>query len=402
MTVFGTRPEAIKLAPVIKELQHHSTTLKSVVVVTAQHRQMLDSVLNVFSIKPNYDMNIMGENQGLSDITCKILKNIESIYDKERPDLVLIQGDTTTVFAASLAAYYRKIPVGHIEAGLRSRNKYQPFPEEINRRLTSVIAHLHFAPTDEAKTNLLQEGISEDLICVTGNTVIDALLEVAAQDFTFDNDLLNNIKGRMILITAHRRESFGKPFIDICNAILTLAKQYPDVTFVYPVHLNPNVRNIVYPMLGNLSNVILIEPLEYLPFVHLMKRACIILTDSGGIQEESPSLNKPVLILREITERPEAVKAGSAKLVGTRSQTIIRETTRLLEYTQEYERMTHIANPFGDGRASKRIVDFIKLEFNNKLLYEIQLFCQSHTYLSKGSIPDFLQICVLSRRDRWK
>ena len=371
MTVFGTRPEAIKLAPVIKELQHHSTTLKSVIVVTAQHRQMLDSVLNVFSIKPNYDMNIMGENQGLSDITCKILKNIESIYDKERPDLVLIQGDTTTVFAASLAAYYRKIPVGHIEAGLRSRNKYQPFPEEINRRLTSVIAHLHFAPTDEAKTNLLQEGISEDLICVTGNTVIDALLEVAAQDFTFDNDLLNNIKGRMILITAHRRESFGKPFIDICNAILTLAKQYPDVTFVYPVHLNPNVRNIVYPMLGNLSNVMLIEPLEYLPFVHLMKRACIILTDSGGIQEESPSLNKPVLILREITERPEAVKAGSAKLVGTRSQTIIRETTRLLEDAQEYERMTHIANPFGDGRASKRIVDFIKLEFNNKLLYEM-------------------------------
>ena len=371
MTVFGTRPEAIKLAPVIKELQHHSTTLKSVVVVTAQHRQMLDGVLNVFSIKPDYDMNIMGENQGLSDITCKILKNIESIYDKERPDLVLIQGDTTTVFAASLAAYYRKIPVGHIEAGLRSRNKYQPFPEEINRRLTSVIAHLHFAPTDEAKTNLLHEGISEDLICVTGNTVIDALLEVAAQDFTFDNDLLNNIKGRMILITAHRRESFGKPFIDICNAILTLAKQYPDVTFVYPVHLNPNVRNIVYPMLGNLSNVILIEPLEYLPFVHLMKRACIILTDSGGIQEESPSLNKPVLILREITERPEAVKAGSAKLVGTRSQTIIRETTRLLEDTQEYERMTHIANPFGDGRASKRIVDFIKLEFNNKLLYEM-------------------------------
>ena len=365
MTVFGTRPEAIKLAPVIKELQHHSTTLKTVVVVTAQHRQMLDSVLNVFSIKPNYDMNIMGENQGLSDITCKILKNIESIYDKERPDLILIQGDTATVFAASLAAYYRRIPVGHIEAGLRSRNKYQPFPEEINRRLTSVIAHLHFAPTDEAKTNLLKEGVSEDLICVTGNTVIDALLEVAAQDFTFDNDLLNNIKGRMILITAHRRESFGKPFIDICNAILTLAKQYPDVTFVYPVHLNPNVRNIVYPMLGNLSNIILIEPLEYMPFVHLMKRSYLILTDSGGIQEESPSLNKPVLILREVTERPEAVRAGCAELVGTDPQTIIRETTRLLEDTQEYERMTHIVNPFGDGHASKRIVDSIKHELNN-------------------------------------
>lgn len=368
MTVFGTRPEAIKLAPVIKELQHHSTTLKSVVVVTAQHRQMLDSVLNVFSIKPDYDMNIMDKNQGLTDITCKVLKNIEVIYEEEQPDLVLVQGDTTTVFAASLAAYYRRIPVGHIEAGLRSRNKYQPFPEEINRRLTSVIAHLHFAPTNEAKTNLLNEGISEDLIRVTGNTVIDALLEVAAQDFTFDNDLLNNIKGRMILITAHRRESFGKPFIDICNAILTLAKQYQDVTFVYPVHLNPNVRNIVYPMLGNLSNIILIEPLEYVPFVHLMKRACIILTDSGGIQEEAPSLNKPVLILREITERPEALKAGSAKLVGTHSQTIIRETTRLLEDTQEYERMTHIVNPFGDGRASKRIVDFIKHELNNNKL----------------------------------
>lgn len=368
MSVFGTRPEAIKLAPVIKELHRHSDVLKSIVVVTAQHRQMLDSVLSVFAIKPDYDMNIMDKNQGLSDITCKVLKNIEVIYEKEQPDLVLVQGDTTTVFAASLAAYYRRIPVGHIEAGLRSRNKYQPFPEEINRRLTSVIAHLHFAPTDEAKTNLLNEGISESLICVTGNTVIDALLEVAAQDFTFDNDLLNNIKGRMILITAHRRESFGKPFIDICNAILTLAKKYPDVTFVYPVHLNPNVRNIVYPMLGNVSNIILIEPLEYVPFVHLMKRAYIILTDSGGIQEESPSLNKPVLILREITERPEAVKAGSAKLVGTHSQTIIRETTRLLEDTQEYERMINIVNPFGDGRASKRIVAFIKHELNNNKL----------------------------------
>ncbi|HHT9138960.1 MAG TPA: non-hydrolyzing UDP-N-acetylglucosamine 2-epimerase [Candidatus Wunengus sp. YC60] len=360
LTVFGTRPEAVKLAPVIKELQRHSDVLKSIVVVTAQHRQMLDSVLSVFAIKPDYDMNIMNTNQGLSDITCKVLKNIETIYETERPDLALVQGDTTTVFAASLAAYYRRIPVGHIEAGLRSRNKYQPFPEEINRRLTSVIAHLHFAPTDEAKTNLLHEGISEDLICVTGNTVIDALLEVAARDFTFDNDLLNNIKGRMILITAHRRESFGKPFIDICNAILTLAKQYPDVTFVYPVHLNPNVRNTVYPMLGNVSNIILIEPLEYVPFVHLMKRAYLILTDSGGIQEEAPSLNKPVLILREVTERPEIVRAGGAKLVGTHPDTIITETRRLLEDTKEYNRMAYVPNPFGDGNASQRIVKFIK------------------------------------------
>ncbi|KAA0244524.1 MAG: UDP-N-acetylglucosamine 2-epimerase (non-hydrolyzing) [Candidatus Brocadia sp. AMX2] len=360
MSVFGTRPEAIKLAPVIKELQKHADTLKSVVTVTAQHRQMLDSVLNVFAIKPDYDMNIMHENQGLSDITCKILKNIEAIYEKERPDLVLIQGDTTTVFAASLAAYYKQIPVGHVEAGLRSLNKYQPFPEEVNRCLTSVIAHLHFAPTDDAKSNLLNEGVSKDHICVTGNTVIDALLDVATQDFEFDNELLNNIKGKMILITAHRRESFGKPFINICNAILTLAQQYPDVTFVYPVHLNPNVRNVVYPMLGNLSNIILVEPLEYVPFVHLMKRAHIILTDSGGIQEEAPSLNKPVLILREVTERPEAVRAGSAKLVGVHTKTIITETIRLLEDRKEYDRMTHLLNPFGDGHAAQRIVNFIR------------------------------------------
>ena len=360
MSVFGTRPEAIKLAPVIKELQKHSDTLKSVVTVTAQHRQMLDSVLSVFAIKPDYDMNIMDKNQGLSDITCKVLKNIEVIYEEEQPDLVLVQGDTTTVFAASLAAYYKHIPVGHVEAGLRSHNKYHPFPEEINRCLTSVMAHLHFAPTHDAKTNLLNEGISEDLISVTGNTVIDALLDVAVRDFKFSNDLLNNIKGRMILITAHRRESFGKPFINICKAIATLAKQYPDVTFVYPVHLNPNVRNTVYPMLGNISNILLIEPLEYVPFIHLMKRACLILTDSGGIQEEAPSLNKPVLILREVTERPEVVKAGGAKIVGTNPDTIIAETIRLLEDTKEYNRMANIVNPFGDGRAAQRVINFIK------------------------------------------
>src|SRR5574337_1943229 len=322
MSVFGTRPEAIKLAPVIKKLQRYPNTIKSIVSVTGQHRQMLDSVLDVFAINPDYDMNIMTANQGLSDITCKVLKDIEAIYNIERPDLILVQGDTTTVFAASLAAYYKQIPVGHVEAGLRSHNKYHPFPEEINRCLTSTIAYLHFAPTHEAKSNLLNEGVHEGSISVTGNTVIDALLNIAAQDIKFDNDLLNNIKGRMVLITAHRRESFGKPFIDICNAILTLAQQYPDVTFVYPVHLNPNVRNVVYPMLGNVSNIILIEPLEYVPFVHLMKRAYIILTDSGGIQEEAPSLNKPVLILREVTERPEAVMVGSAKLVGTDPKTM--------------------------------------------------------------------------------
>lgn len=378
MTVFGTRPEAIKLAPVIKELQRHSTTLKSVVVVTAQHRQMLDSVLSVFSIKPNYDMNIMGENQRLSDITCKVLKNIEVIYEKERPDLVLVQGDTTTVFAASLAAYYKQIPVGHVEAGLRSHNKYQPFPEEINRHLTTVIADFHFAPTNEAKNNLVSEGVDEDSICVTGNTVIDALLEVAAQNFIFNNDLLNNIKGKMILITAHRRESFGKPFIDICNAILTLAKKYPEVTFVYPVHPNPNVRNVMFQKLGNTSNILLIEPLEYVPFVHLMKRAYIILTDSGGIQEEAPSLNKPVLILRNVTERPEVVKAGGAKLVGTDIETIFSETVRLLEDSSCYNCMTHIPNPFGDGKAAQRIVSFIINKFiknTKKCVQGALLFC---------------------------
>lgn len=360
MSVFGTRPEAIKLAPVIKKLQQYPNIMKSIVTVTGQHRQMLDSVLDSFAIKPDYDMNIMAANQGLSDITCNVLRKIEAIYEIERPNLVLVQGDTTTVFAASLAAYYQRIPVGHIEAGLRSHNKYHPFPEELNRCLTSIVAHLHFAPTKEAKTNLLQEGIREDLICVTGNTVIDALLDVAEQDFTFDNDSLNSIKGRMILITAHRRESFGKPFIDICNAIMTLAQRYPDITFVYPVHLNPNVRNTVYPMLGNVSNILLIEPLEYVPFVHLMKRAYIILTDSGGIQEEAPSLHKPVLILRKVTERTEAVRAGSAKLVGTHHQTIIRETIRLLEDTEEYNRMARVLNPFGDGHAAQRILNFIR------------------------------------------
>ncbi|MEK7698887.1 MAG: UDP-N-acetylglucosamine 2-epimerase (non-hydrolyzing) [Planctomycetota bacterium] len=360
MTVFGTRPEAIKLAPVIKELQRYPDTIKSIVTVTAQHRQMLDSVLSVFSIKPNYDLNIMRANQGLSDITCKVLKDIEAIYESEKPDLVLVQGDTTTVFAASLAAYYKQIPVGHVEAGLRSHNKYHPFPEEVNRCLTSVIARLHFAPTHAAKANLLNEGIAESAICVTGNTVIDALLEVASRDFVFDNDALNGIKGKMVLITAHRRESFGKPFTDMCNAILTLARRYTEVTFVYPVHLNPNVRNTVFPILGNEPNLILIEPLEYVPFVHLMKRSYIILTDSGGIQEEAPSLHKPVLILREVTERPEVVSAGGAKLVGTNPEAIITETTRLLEDRDEYDRMAHISNPFGDGRAAQRIVDFIR------------------------------------------
>lgn len=363
MSVIGTRPEAIKLAPVIKELGQHSDTLKSVVTVTAQHRQMLDSVLKVFAIQPDYDLDLMSENQALSDITSKVLNNIESIYDKERPDLVLIQGDTTTAFAASLAAYYKHIPVGHIEAGLRSRDKYHPFPEEINRCLTSVIAHLHFAPTKEAKNNLLSEGVDKGLICVTGNTVIDALLAIAKHDFTFDHDSLNTIKGKMVLITAHRRESFGEPFIGICRAILTLAKKYPNVTFVYPVHPNPNVKNIVYPMLAQTANILLIQPLEYGPFVHLMKRACIILTDSGGIQEEAPSLHKPVLILREVTERPEAVTAGCAKLVGTRPESIIKETICLLEDQREYHRMAHAANPFGDGSAAKRIVKFIKNKF---------------------------------------
>lgn len=365
MSVFGTRPEAIKLAPVIKKLQQYPNIIKSIVTVTGQHRQMLDSVLDIFAIKPDYDMNIMTANQGLSDITCNVLRKIEAIYEIERPNLVLVQGDTTTVFAASLAAYYQRIPVGHIEAGLRSHSKYHPFPEELNRCLTSVISQLHFAPTNDAKTNLLNEGVNEDYICVTGNTVIDTLLDVANQDFTFDNNLLNNIKGRMILITAHRRESFGKPFIDICKAILTLSQRYSDVTFVYPVHLNPNVRNTVYSMLGNKPNIMLIEPMEYVPFVHLMKRACIILTDSGGIQEEAPSLHKPVLILREVTERPEIVKAGGAKLVGTHPDTIITETIRLMEDKKEYDRMTHIVNPFGDGHAALRIVNFIKQKLTN-------------------------------------
>lgn len=363
MSVFGTRPEAIKLAPVIKEIQKHHNTLENAIVVTAQHRQMLDGVLKIFDIIPDYDMDIMRESQGLSDITCNVLTNIEQIYEKELPDMILVQGDTTTVFAASLAAFYKQIPVGHVEAGLRSHSKYQPFPEEINRHLTTVIADIHFAPTNEARKNLMKEGIIENRICVTGNTVVDALLDVTLKNYKFENDLLNNINGRMILVTAHRRESFGQQFINICNAILSLAKRYSEITFVYPVHLNPNVRDVVYPILGNIPNILLIEPVEYLPFVHLMKKSYLILTDSGGIQEEAPSLNKPVLILRNITERPEVVKAGCAKLVGTNTETIISETVRLLEDSSYYNWMTHIPNPFGDGKASQRIVSFIINKF---------------------------------------
>lgn len=363
MSVFGTRPEAIKLAPVIKEIQKYRDTLKNVIVVTAQHRQMLDGVLKVFDIVPDYDMDIMRESQGLSEITCAVLKNIEPIYEKENPDMILVQGDTTTVLSASLAAFYKQIPVGHVEAGLRSYKKYQPFPEEINRHLTSVIADIHFAPTNDARTNLIKEGINENVICVTGNTVVDALLDIASKEYKFENDLLNNINGRMILITAHRRESFGQQFVNVCNAILSLAERYPEITFVYPVHLNPNVKDVVYPILGNIQNILLIEPVEYLPFVHLMKKAYMLLTDSGGIQEEAPSLNKPVLILRSVTERPEVVKAGCAKLVGTNTEMIISETVRLLEDSSYYNCMTHIPNPFGDGNAAQRIVSFIINKF---------------------------------------
>jgi len=358
LTVFGTRPEAIKLAPVIGEMRRHPAQIASRICVTAQHREMLDQVLQVFGLRPDYDLNIMQPGQTLADVTCRALRGLEEVLLAERPDLVLVQGDTTTVFAAALAAYYHQVPVGHVEAGLRTGDKLRPFPEEMNRRLTSVMADLHFAPTQAARLNLLAEGVPDERIAVTGNTVIDALLEVTARPYQFQEPLAG-LNGRVVLITAHRRESLGEPLRRICRAIARLAARFPQASFVYPVHLNPRVRSVVSETLSGLPNVLLTEPLEYLPFAHLMKRSELILTDSGGIQEEAPALGKPVLVLREVTERQEAVQAGAARLVGTDEERIVTEATRLLCDRDAYQRMASAPNPFGDGQAAQRIVDFI-------------------------------------------
>jgi len=362
LTIFGTRPEAIKLAPVIKELERRNDVFVSKVCVTAQHREMLDPFLQLFGINPDWDLNIMQPNQSLFDVTAKALVKLKEVLEKENPDLVLVQGDTTTTFTAALAAYYLKIKVGHVEAGLRTLDKYNPFPEELNRRLVGHIADLHFAPTKRAKENLLSEGIPESSIFVTGNTVVDALFMILARTKSEDYlpKALSQPDRKLILVTAHRRESFGEGIANICLALKEIVKRVPDVEIVYPVHLNPNVREPVYRMLSGMERVHLIEPLDYISFVHLMKASYLILTDSGGIQEEAPSLGKPVLVLRNTTERPEAVEAGAAKLVGTDPQRIVAETLRLLQDPSEYSKMANAPNPFGDGKASLRIVDILE------------------------------------------
>ncbi len=358
--IFGTRPEAIKMAPLIKEVQKTSG-LRAIVCVTAQHRQMLDQVLRIFKIKPDHDLNIMTNNQSLFDITSKVVSGLQKILVDEKPDLVVVQGDTTTTFAGALAAYYTRTRVAHIEAGLRTGNKFAPFPEEINRRLTSVIADIHLPPTGWARDNLLKEGFDPSAVYVTGNTVIDALFYVvdglrkSAPDF---NGLFGGIdlSKKVVLITGHRRENFGEGFINICEAIRELADNKPDVEFVYPVHFNPNVRVPVNKILSGIKNVHIIEPLDYEPFVYAMDRSHIILTDSGGVQEEAPSLGKPVLVMRDTTERPEAVEAGTVRLVGTDRLKIVGEVTKLLDDAAEYSSMSRAHNPYGDGKASQRIV----------------------------------------------
>jgi UDP-N-acetylglucosamine 2-epimerase (non-hydrolysing) len=369
LTVFGTRPEAIKMAPLVKVLREHPT-IDARVCVTAQHRQMLDQVLDLFAIEPNYDLDIMKPGQTLSGITSEILIRIEPILKDFSPDVVLVHGDTSTTFATTLASYYQQIPVGHVEAGLRTGNIYSPWPEEANRKLTGALTKLHFAPTEDSRLNLLQEGVSKDEIHVTGNTVIDALLQVRSRLET-DGPLASQLaasfsylgSGRLVLITGHRRENFGGGFERICSAIRQLSEEFPSDDFVYPVHLNPNVRGPVERILNGLPNVHLIEPLEYLPFVYLMTRAHIILTDSGGIQEEAPSLGKPVLVMRETTERPEAVKAGTVKLVGTDAARISSGVRELMNDQSAYDQMAFAHNPYGDGQACTRILSAIQAAF---------------------------------------
>ena len=377
MLVFGTRPEAIKMAPLVKQFQKYATNFKTIVCVTAQHRQMLDQVLNLFEIKPDYDLDIMQPNQDLYTITSKVLTGIKQVLTDEKPDVVLVHGDTTTTMAASLAAFYQQISVGHVEAGLRTNNIYSPFPEEINRQITGRITKYHFAPTPLSRQNLLKENVKEENIFVTGNTVIDALYWVVEKiknnknlqtelsqqilNFGYDVKRLNNNK-KLVLITGHRRENFGDGFISICKAIKTLNQKYPDVDFVYPMHLNPHVRKPIQQVFGKdtPNNMFFIEPLDYLPFVYLMEKSYLILTDSGGIQEEAPGLGKPVLVMRNTTERPEAVDAGTVKLVGTDYDKIIEETSMLLENKNYYDSMSKAINPYGDGKACERIVENLK------------------------------------------
>ena len=370
LLVFGTRPEAIKMAPLVKAFEKENS-IETKVCVTAQHREMLDQVLDMFDIKPDFDLNIMKSGQDLYDITSKVLLGLRDIFEEFKPDIVLVHGDTTTCSSASLAAFYSKIKVGHIEAGLRTHNIYSPFPEEANRLITGVLANYHFSPTTTSRDNLLKENKNPNDILVTGNTVIDALflaLDKIEQNDELKSKIVNSINSqyklqnnkKIILVTGHRRENFGEGFINICEALKTIALNNPDIDIVYPVHLNPNVQKPVHEILSNTSNVYLINPLQYEEFIFLMNKSYFIITDSGGVQEEAPSLGKPVLVMRDTTERPEALEAGTVKLVGTSKETIIKEAQKLLDDENEYNTMSKAHNPYGDGKACERIVNFIK------------------------------------------
>ena len=375
MLVFGTRPEAIKMAPLVKAFQKESDTFQTIVCVTGQHREMLDQVLAIFDIKPDYDLNIMKQGQDLYDVTSRVLLGMRDVLKKVRPDIVLVHGDTTTSTAAALAAFYQQIPVGHVEAGLRTHNIYSPWPEEMNRQITGRIATYHFSPTPLSRQNLLAEGLREEAVMVTGNTVIDALymvvdkiksdkildakLEDTLNQAGYNVNRLANGK-KLVLITGHRRENFGDGFISMCTAIKDLAQKYPDVDFVYPMHLNPNVRKPIHEVFGenlsDLGNMFFIEPLQYLEFIYLMEKSTIVLTDSGGIQEEAPGLGKPVLVMRDTTERPEALESGTVRLVGTNHDLIVEEVSTLLDNQSVYDKMSRAVNPYGDGKACDRIV----------------------------------------------
>lgn len=364
--IFGTRPDTIKMAPIIKELEQQTEHFQLITIATAQHRQMLDQVLDVFKIKPDYDLNIMKPSQTLATITKNTVEELDIIFEKEKPDLVLVQGDTTTTFVGSLAAFYRQIPVGHVEAGLRTNDKNNPFPEEINRRLTSTITDLHFAPTQTAKEALLAENVNPENIFITGNTVIDALSYSVNSDYIFSSDILNHIidqDKKIILVTMHRRENLGEPMKSACNAIKNLALIYKDYNIIFPVHLNPKVQDVAQSILGNIPNIFLIKPLDYLDFVNLMSKSYLILTDSGGVQEEGPHFGIPILVLREVTERPEAVEYGTVKLVGLDEHTIFTTADNLLNNEDEYIKMATAVNPYGDGLSAKRTIQTIKNYF---------------------------------------
>jgi UDP-N-acetylglucosamine 2-epimerase (non-hydrolysing) len=369
IVIFGTRPEAIKLCPLVLELKKHPKEFHTVTCVTAQHREMLDQVLNLFNVKPDHDLNLMKSNQTLFHITTSVLNQLDAIFKHEQSDMVIVQGDTTTTFAAALAAYYNRISVGHVEAGLRTWDKYAPYPEEMNRKLTTALADIHFAPTNQSKDNLIAEGVPEEKVIITGNTVIDALMMVRSKLINkrkeFDHLSGINFNKRIILVTGHRRESFGQGFIDLCNALKEIALNNPDVEVVYPVHLNPNVRKPVLSILSDLSNVKLIEPMEYEPFVSLLDKSFLVITDSGGIQEEAPALGKPVLVTRDKTERPEALATGAVKLVGTSHKKIVEEAQKILNDQDIYKKMSIVQNPYGDGHACERIIDALSNYFSH-------------------------------------